>query len=185
MRIVAYLACAVALLTATYVAFRLIVRRSYEERGRLTWPVSLLQLAFFAAFFAMPYLYVPPEWAWDWLPDGTWTRLSALIVAAVGVVLAFGTMIWFGVGRAFGVKVTALRTTGLYRYSRNPQMLGGWFMVLGVVLNEPSAYAIGWSGVWAVIGYWMVTTEEEHLRRIFGMEYDQYRQETPRYLISA
>jgi protein-S-isoprenylcysteine O-methyltransferase Ste14 len=28
----------------------------------------------------------------------------------------------------------------------------------------------------------MVLTEEEHLRNVFGDEYDQYSQATPRYL---
>ena len=183
MQTLAYLVYAVALLTAAYAAFRRLIRRTYEERGRLTWPASLLQLAVFAAFFGMPYLYMPAEWAWDWLPNGTWNRLTALIVAAAGMVLAFGTMIWFGIGRAFGVKVTGLRTTGLYRLSRNPQMVGGWLMVLGVVFYEPSVYGIGWLLVWAFIGYWMVTTEEEHLRRVFGEEYEEYCRRTPRYLL--
>jgi hypothetical protein len=59
-----------------------IVRRSHASRGKLPWPASLLQLAVFAAFFGMPYVYMPPEWAWDWLPNGTWNRIVALTVAA-------------------------------------------------------------------------------------------------------
>lgn len=65
MRTVVYLAYAVGLLAGGYVVFRGIVRRSYIHRGRLAWPVSLLQLAVFAAFFSSPYLYMQPEWAWD------------------------------------------------------------------------------------------------------------------------
>lgn len=55
-------------------------------------------------------------------------------------------------------------------------------MVLGVIFYEVSAYAIGWLLVWAIIGHWMVATEEEHLRRVFGGKYDQYCRDTPRYL---
>jgi protein-S-isoprenylcysteine O-methyltransferase Ste14 len=61
-------------------------------------------------------------------------------------------------------------------------MLGGWLMVLGVFVYLPSVYNLGWLLIWAVIGHWMVTTEETHLRRVFGEEYEQYCEETPRYI---
>ena len=90
-------------------------------------------------------------------------------------------MFWFGLRRAFGLEVEGIIRIGPYRFTRNPQMLGGWLMVLGVLVYLPSVYNLGWVLIWAVIGHWMVTTEETHLRRVFGEEYEQYCKETPRY----
>lgn len=182
MQIAVYLVSAILLLVAAYLVFHRVVAKDYRKKGRLGWWASFLQLAVFFAFFCFPYLYMPAEWAWDWLPNGTWNRLLALIFVCIGLGLAFGTMIWFGIGRAFGFTAKRLVTTGLYRYSRNPQMIGGWVMVMGVFFYLPSLYNLGWVVIWAFIGHWMVANEETHLRRVFGDEYDQYCKRTPRYL---
>ena len=76
------------------------------------------------------------------------------------MVLAFGTMGWFGIGRAFGMRVEGLLRSGPYRFSRNPQMVGGWLMVLGVVVYRPSAYAAGWVVIWVLLGHWMITAKK-------------------------
>jgi protein-S-isoprenylcysteine O-methyltransferase Ste14 len=178
-----YLTSAALLITAAYLIFNHVVAKDYIKKGRLGWWASTLQLAIFTAFFCFPYLYMPPEWAWDWLPNGTWNRLVALVLVSLGMLIAFPTMIWFGMKRAFGFEVKGIVTTGLYRYTRNPQMVGGWFMVLGVFVYLPSLYNLGWVLLWAIIGHWMVSNEEIHLRRVFGEEYDRYCEKTPRYLI--
>ena len=183
MQTLIYLIAAALLVTAAYLVFNRVVAKDYENRGRLGWWASTLQLAIFAAFFCFPYLYMPPEWAWDWLPNGTWNRLAALMLVVLGMLLAFPTMIWFGMKRAFGFEVTGIVANGLYRYSRNPQMVGGWLMVLGVFVYLPSLYNLGWVLIWALIGHWMVTNEEIHLRKVFGEEYNRYCEKTPRYLI--
>jgi len=33
------------------------------------------------------------------------------------------------------------------------------------------------------MAHMMVQTEEEHLERVFGSEYEHYREEVPRYLL--
>jgi protein-S-isoprenylcysteine O-methyltransferase Ste14 len=183
MQAVYYLICATLLLSAAYFIFHRVVANDYLDKGRLGWRASGLQLLVFGAFFCFPYLYLPPEWAWDWLPNGTWNRLAALVLVSLGMLSAFGTMFWFGLRRAFGLKVEGIVNTGLYRYTRNPQMVGGWLMVLGVFFYQPSLNNLGWVLIWAIIGHWMVTNEEIHLRRVFGEEYDRYCEKTPRYLI--
>jgi protein-S-isoprenylcysteine O-methyltransferase Ste14 len=183
MQTVIYLAFSGLLIAFAYLVFHRVVARDYLKKGRLGRRASVLQFLVFIGFFCFPYLYLPPEWAWDWLPNGTWNRLAALVLTAMGMIIAFGTMIWFGLRRAFGLKVRGIVTTGLYRFSRNPQMVGGWLMVLGVFVYLPSLYNLGWVLIWAVIGHWMVAQEEIHLRRMFGEEYQAYCDQTPRYLI--
>ena len=85
-------------------------------------------------------------------------------------------------GKAFGVIVEDITTQGPYKISRNPQILGGYLMVIGTVMQWPSLNAVVWLVMYGLIAHWMVITEEEHLYRIFGEEYQKYCSEVPRYL---
>jgi len=181
MQSVIYLISTALLLVLAYFIFNRIVPRDYLQKGRLGRLSAFLQLLIFAAFFCFPYLYLPAEWAWDWMPNGTWNRLAALVLVCLGMIVAFGTMIWFGMARAIGSKVEGLVKSGPYRYSRNPQMVGGWLMVVGVFVYQPSLYSLGWMFIWAIIGHWMVTNEEIHLHRQFGEDFNRYCVTTPRY----
>ncbi|MFN2213704.1 MAG: methyltransferase family protein [Anaerolineales bacterium] len=181
LRVVIYLISAALLLILAYFVFNHIVARDYLQKGRLGRVSAILQLLIFVAFFCFPYLYLPAQWAWDWMPNGTWNKLAALVLVCLGMLVAFGTMIWFGIAHAFGLKMDGIVKSGPYRYSRNPQMLGGWVIVVGIFVYQPSLYSLVWLLIWAIIGHWMVTNEEIHLRRQFGEDFDRYCTETPRY----
>jgi protein-S-isoprenylcysteine O-methyltransferase Ste14 len=88
----------------------------------------------------------------------------------------------FGLRRAFGWQVEGLVRSGLYRVTRNPQLVGGVLMVIGPALLWPSWYALGWVLLYGVVGHLMVMTEEEHLHQVHGEEYERYCEQTPRYL---
>jgi protein-S-isoprenylcysteine O-methyltransferase Ste14 len=92
-------------------------------------------------------------------------------------------MSWFGIKRAFGIHIDGLKEEGPYQISRNPQILGGYLLVIGTSLQWPSLYSLCWILLYAIITHWMVITEEEHLRRIYGEEYEEYCSKVPRYLI--
>jgi len=173
----------VILLIAAYIVFRKIVRRDYLTKGGLTWLSSLLQLVIFTAVMCMPYLYNPPAWPWFWELDGTWNFAAGLALIMLGFIAAFGTMLWFGLRRAFGIKSSGLIRTGPYRFSRNPQILGGYLLVIGVSLQWPSFYSLLWIALYAIIGHMMILTEEEFLTNQYGAAYTHYCQQVPRYLV--
>jgi protein-S-isoprenylcysteine O-methyltransferase Ste14 len=184
---VVYLALALLLLVFSFAVFRLIVRRDYRSRGRLGVFASFLQLLVFGTYFAFPYLFNPPEWPWFWMLTGSSTQawqIAGLALICIGFVVAFGTMAWFGMRRAFGVHLVGLMTGGPYRISRNPQILGGYLLILGTALQWPSIYSVGWVLMFAVIGHWMVVVEEEHLARVYGQQYQAYCRDVPRYLFN-
>ena len=181
-----YLLLVFLLLLVAYFVFRRIVQRDYLERGKLSPFTSILQLLVFCGYFFFPYLFNPPEWVYFWRQSGSWIRYGQLIgfvIICLGFLVAFGTMAWFGIGKAFGLNVKGLTKQGPYKISRNPQILGGYLLVIGTAIQWLSLYSTGWVLLYAIIGHWMILTEEEHLLRTFGEEYERYCSEVPRYLI--
>jgi protein-S-isoprenylcysteine O-methyltransferase Ste14 len=81
--------------------------------------------------------------------------------------------------------IDGLTKKGPYRISRNPQILSGYLLIIGTSLQRPSLYSLGWVLMYALITHWMIATEEEHLARIYGEEYEKYCLEVPRYLFSS
>lgn len=183
----AYFILAPLLLLFAYVVFRRVVRVDYEARGRLGLVASLLQLLVLFGYFCFPYLYNPPGWDLFWRLDLS-TRpalqVTGLVLICLGFIVAFGTMFWFGITRAFGLRVEGITNKGPYRLSRNPQVVGGYLLVLGVFVQWPSFYALGWVFMYALIMHWMILSEEEHLLRLFGPAYEAYCSQTPRYLLA-
>jgi protein-S-isoprenylcysteine O-methyltransferase Ste14 len=173
------------LLLLAYFVFRLVVRKAYRSQAKLDPISSSLQLLVFLCYFCFPYLFAPPTWPWFWRIEGpapTWLQLIGLVLISLGFMIAFGTMAWFGLRRALGRHVEGLICQGPYNVSRNPQVLGGYLLVVGTALQWPSLYLLGWVLMYALIMHWMVSTEEEHLARVFGQAYQDYCARVPRYL---
>ncbi len=165
------------LLLAFYVFAR--VRSDYRAKGMLTRPVAALQTGYFFIYALCSYLFLD-------------SRLTA--VASRGVLLGFAVLLMIGglsvvllsmpfLGRkSFGAEVGQLHTKGIYRFSRNPQLVGGFFFIVGYVLLWPSWTGALWAALWLPISYVMVRAEEEHLASVFGREYEEYCRRTPRYI---
>ncbi|MDH3613221.1 MAG: hypothetical protein OEU90_00285 [Gammaproteobacteria bacterium] len=75
-----------------------------------------------------------------------------------------------------------LHTTGLYKWTRNPGLVGMYLFVAGIWLMMPSlTMAVG---IVVYIAYmdFKIRMEEDFLSRKFGEHYDEYRRLTGRYL---
>jgi protein-S-isoprenylcysteine O-methyltransferase Ste14 len=176
---------AALLVGVAWVVFRILVRRDYQRKGRLTLFTSFLELLVWGLYMSFPYLYNPPKWVVFWsgeAPVGTTVRVIGVVCTTVGLVSAFGTMFWFGLRRAFGLQSEGLIQEGPYRVTRNPQLVGGSLLVIGSVVLWPSWYAVGWGVLYGVVAQLMVLTEEEHLRGVYGDEYAHYCRRVPRYV---
>lgn len=180
-----YLLTAALLLVAAFCTFRVIVRRDYLRRGRLTLVSYSLQLLIWGWFFGLPYLYNPADWVWFWTyepPLGTGLRAIAVFCIVLGLALLVLAMTQLGLDRSVGRKVNALRGSGVYGVTRNPQIVGGAPLIIGLALLWPSWYAAGWVLLFVVLAHLMVRTEEEHLRALHGQDYERYCNQVPRYL---
>jgi protein-S-isoprenylcysteine O-methyltransferase Ste14 len=179
-----YLAAACLLLVTAWVVFRMLVRRSYRERGRLTPLVGFLELLVWLLYVAFPTLYNPLDWWVVWFADppvGPVLTLIGSALVVVGMGSAVAAMLSLGMGVVMGQQSGGLKQTGWYGLSRNPQIVGGGLAVIGVALLWPSWYALGWVAIGATIAHMMVLTEEEHLRRTLGESYHAYCHSVPRY----
>jgi protein-S-isoprenylcysteine O-methyltransferase Ste14 len=180
MSIPLYIVSAFILIAFAFITFRFIVRRSYRQRGRLTWFSSSLEFLVFFSFGSFTWLDLPSGWPpADVSPT---LRTFAWLCITIGLAAMFILISWFGWLRAMGQKVDTLMQSGAYRITRNPQIVACSIAVIGYALLWPSWHTFGWVILFFVIAHMMVITEEEHLREIFGDEYVQYRARVPRYI---
>jgi len=168
---------ALLLLLAAFITFRVFVRRDYRKKGRLTPFSSFLQLLLFFLHAMSSYVYLGSAQVGK---DSPFFVLAILLMAA-GLVLTGIAMANLGVGDVIGVKVAGLKTSGFYRYTRNPQIIICSLFYIGCAILWPSWTGLFWLGLLWVMLHMMVLTEEEHLRRKFGEEYRRYCEKTPRY----
>jgi len=167
-----------ALLVATFYVF-VRVRQDYQAHGRLSRPVAVLQVGYFCAYAFSSYAFLDSR-----LTQANTVGLLfplALVLMVVGFLLVVFSMPFLG-QRSFGRQVGSLRTSGLYRYSRNPQLVGGFFFIVGYALLWPSWQGALWASLWLPIAHWMVQSEEAHLENVFGDASRHYCAGTPRFL---
>jgi protein-S-isoprenylcysteine O-methyltransferase Ste14 len=135
-----------------------------------------LTLAVFAATIGLGVLELGAIWTPGWLQ---WAVGPVLIVA--GNLIA-----WWG-AFSIGLKATSggkdeLVTTGLYRYSRNPQYVADLAILLGFGLLFSSIWAWGVLEIGIAALAIAPVAEEQGLHEQYGKQYDDYRSETRRFL---
>ena len=78
---------------------------------------------------------------------------------------------------------TALVTSGIYRYTRNPGYLGLAVIQIGLALMIDSPWIVATTIVAIVItSQFVIKLEEEKLGRAFGQEYQDYRSTVRRWI---
>jgi protein-S-isoprenylcysteine O-methyltransferase Ste14 len=169
----------VLLLIAAHLIFRR-VGRDYARRGRLTPLSGCLEVVVFALHGTASYLFLDSDLGHVRLGS----PVTALAVIAMGAGLALLAMAMGGLGmkRSVGQKVTTLKQSGLYRWSRNPQIVAYGLFIIGYALLWPSWSGAVWVVVYWLIGHTMVRTEEAHLSQVYGQAYAIYCSRTPRYI---
>lgn len=126
------------------------------------------------------------------LPSAVLAALSAPVRWGVGGILIVGAAALLltaaGLFKRAGTSVkpwessTALVTTGLYRYTRNPMYVG--FLLLSFGIAFVGAYdvvVLTTLLLWLVLHVGVIKREEAYLVQLFGDEYTAYKARTPRY----
>jgi protein-S-isoprenylcysteine O-methyltransferase Ste14 len=107
---------------------------------------------------------------------------SALFAVGLGLAVlgAFTLRDSFRIG--LPERPTALVTAGVYRYSRNPVILGLYCYVLGFFLMVPSLVVFLSVLLNGIFYHWKILTEERYLRLTHGPAYGLYCSQVARYV---
>jgi protein-S-isoprenylcysteine O-methyltransferase Ste14 len=109
------------------------------------------------------------------------TSLLAALLIVVGRAITLSSVLTLRrAGRA--LNGDRLTTRGLFRFSRNPGLVGMYLFVGGLWLTSPSLTMLCGTAVYVLYMDVKVRMEEDYLSTTAGEAYRHYRQRTPRYL---
>lgn len=155
---------AAALIAGAFFVFAR-VRSDYRAHGRLSRPVASLQFGYFCFYAISSYVFLDAR-----ISQVDWHVILfpiALVLMLIGLLAVVFSMTFLG-WPSFGRQVGSLRVTGIYKYSRNPQLVGSFIFILGYAMLWPSWSGALWASLWLVITHLMVRSEEEQLEKVFG-----------------
>lgn len=173
-----------ALASAIVLGFALIVfwrvDRDYASRRRLSVFTAVLQVLAFLVHGLAYYSFFDSRDASASASEVI--RPIAVALMVLGLTTTLGAMVQLSMGDTLGKTSRGLKKTGVYRFSRNPQLIAYFLFLTGYALLTPQWHGLGWLGLYAIVAHMMVLTEERHLRRLCRGEFDEYCRSTPRYL---
>lgn len=155
----------------------LYARYEYRRYDKLT----LLGLFLLCVMVLVPNLIL--HYATTYSMPSTWLDYVGVIVGVAGIALCVvGVVAFRSLPKMLCLNVGQLTQVGPYRWSRNPQYVGLFLFLLGFALNDWSLWCLAALVVVVIYIHLLVLIEEEHLRRVFGEQYEEFCRATPRYL---
>jgi protein-S-isoprenylcysteine O-methyltransferase Ste14 len=134
------------------------------------------------AFLPAYYNYLLPVW-----------YIENLIIQSIGMTLIHLALVWILIAQVQMDKSwrigfdnqqqTELKTTGLFKISRNPVFLGMSASLFGIFLVIPNAFTLLVFVLGFVSFQVQIRLEEEYLLKTHGDNYLQYCQKTKRWLM--
>ncbi len=111
-----------------------------------------------------------------------WGCVAFLAIGVTLFILAIMRLGTFSLRVGLAQEETALRTTGIYRFSRNPMLLGLYLIALGSALYVQCP--INWIRVIIAltVHHKIILAEEVFLQSRFGEQWIRYRKKVRRYL---
>lgn len=156
--------------------------QDYQERGRLSSEASAVSWMLYL-LHAAATLSSARRLSLELVVNARLPAAAGSLLMLSGSALYIASVQRFSsIGQVSGRQPDGLVTSGPYRFSRNPQIVG-WSLVLGgAALAGRSVTAL-----LLVVGFFLahqlyLPIEERHLERTFGEIYQRYRREVPRYV---
>ena len=120
---------------------------------------------------------------WNHLPAGA--RFTGFLIGMLGDGIFLLSVLCMKDSWRAGIPdkdKTALVTTGIYHYSRNPAFLGFDFMYVGVLLMYGNLLTLGFSIFAMIMLHLQILQDERYLVNAFGAPYQEYCRHVFRYL---
>lgn len=178
-----FLLLAAAALLIAYIVFRVIIKRVYSKHLRLTPVFTILEILALAIQISLFYVAVPTKMPYlPPLPENLAIIIISGIIFGIGII---GLLIsWFGLGTkpSLGMDKNKLKTGGLYKYSRNPQLVAFSLIEASFTILYFSYLVLIWFLLYITIAYFMIKSEEEFLDQKYKEEYRDYCREVSRII---
>lgn len=139
--------------------------------GKLS--LLLSWLFFFAQWGGIDMLYENPS-----------IQTAGILFGIVGMGIIVLGFVYLGSSISVGLprEKTALKTGGIYRYTRNPLYLGAFLICIGSSLYSMHIANFVFCVFGIVIHHRIVLKEEMFLEERFGEQWQNYRRDVHRYL---
>lgn len=158
------------------------LRREYEHTDTFRpSTVGLLYGAYAATGAAVTVAARHRMWPLP-LPKHGATAIGLTTATAGAALILAGIRRFDSPNQISGTDAGQLTTTGIYRQTRNPQYLGLAAVLIGNSIASRSGLATIISATTITMLTNWVSTEEDHLERIFGDQYRNYRTQVPRWI---
>jgi len=110
-------------------------------------------------------------------------NITGCLVAALGIGIYLVAALKFGsLKKLSGTGNAELETQGIYTYTRNPQFIGWWVFLFGMLVSYINFLSLMFLVVAIVLGYIQIFYEENNLRLKFGSQYFEYMKNVPRII---
>lgn len=184
--IIIYLLLQIVLILGGYFFYYSFIKRIYLLKQKLPFFAGFSQLFIFLSHALLLYLPYYLYTLWPKITVGKIQYIIGLSIFILGSLILLTGFVNLGpILRTMGINSNKLRTQGLYRFSRNPQLIGYSLLIISFATLWPSWYVTISIVSYGIIIHRMVLTEEIHLENLFGEEFKQYCKKTPRYFLQS
>ncbi len=181
--VIKFIIISLGFLLFAYLVFRVIIRRDYKHHQKLSPTSYLLEIVVFAVHANLLYLTIPTKWPYfPSLPENVELRIISAILFGIGIIILLFSWFDLGTKTSLGMDKDKLITDGIYKYSRNPQLVGYGLMLTSFAIILFSWSTIIWIVLYVVTAYFMIKSEEEFLKNKYEEEYTSYCEEVPRVI---
>ncbi|NOY59616.1 MAG: isoprenylcysteine carboxylmethyltransferase family protein [Calditrichaeota bacterium] len=159
------------------------IKKTYDQNGVFTTKLLSLWYAMWA-FHHVPLVLASIYGVWL-IPIDKMAALigGAVLLGAGAIILPMGMIEFRSLRRSTGQDISKLITTGIYKWSRNPQFMGWLLMLLGISLIGRSGLAFALTGVFFIVIYlYTILLAEPYLERLYGEDYRSYKSRTARWI---
>lgn len=159
------------------------IHSDYKTKAELSIK-SVIFVYIFFGLFTMTILNAALYTRWIFAPDNLLYRLLGYVFTAAGVLIIAEAFIEFGsFKRVSGLQADEVVSTGVYRFSRNPQYLAIFLFLTGFSLCYRSIIAFVLIPVFLMIVHVIIIPgEERYLNKELGESYFQYKNKVRKWL---
>lgn len=158
-------------------------RLTQEYRNRRDASITTVTFIWALSGIHFGLVVVAAAWStWHFSIPAPLSLGGGVVLVSVGAVICAAAAYTFrSVKRLNFLEHSRLVTEGIYRWSRNPQLVGWTLVLVGLGLLRGSGMVLLLAGLFWVSYRLHLPTEEEHLRRVFGDAYEAYQRRTHRH----